>query len=275
MDEIKRAIERAKSGGAGTTTAVREHVATPVPALGMQAAAAAQKATMMHVDRSALEKARIVAHLPGTPPSNHFDLLRTRVLQHMWSHGMKTLAITSPTPGCGKTVTAINLAISMARLDSGHTTLVDLDLRKPQVANYLSIRPRYGVYDALSRRVPLGEALISIDIAGEWLSILPTIVPAQHPSETIGSQDMKQLVKDLSDRHEKGVVIFDMPPLLFADDLISFIPNVDAVLLIAASGQTTDTELSECLRMIPEAKLAGVVLTKSEEKQRTGYYGYY
>ena len=68
-----------------------------------------------------------------------YDMLRTQVLQSMSVGGWKVLGVTSPTPGCGKTVTATNLALSIARLPDHLVVLVDLDLQKPQIANSLGI----------------------------------------------------------------------------------------------------------------------------------------
>lgn len=269
MDQIKKAIERAKSD----SLAAAEPMAGQ-PAVNRRAHVVQTARNMFDVKSERLEASRIVAHLPAGAASIQFDLLRTRVLQHMWSNGMRTIVITSPSAACGKTVTAINLAISMARLDNGQTILVDLDLRKPQIATYLGIRPTLGLYDALYRKAPLADVLVSITAAGEGLSILPTLSPATRPSETIGSQDMREMVKSLTGLYQKSIVIFDMPPVLVADDLISFMPNVDGVLLVAAANETTDTDLSECMRLIPETKLVGVVLTKSEEKQNSSYYSY-
>ncbi len=275
MDQIKKAIERAKANAAATATAIERQVGP-----GHAASAenwqqpAKSKAPALNVSHQQLERSRIVAHLPGNAVAMSFDLLRTRVLQFMWSKGLSTLVVTSPTGACGKTVTSINLAFSMARLESGHTVLVDLDLRKPQVANYLGIRPGLDVFGVLAGKTALSDALVTLDVAGPRLSILPTLTSADRPSEMVASQEVKDLVKSLVAEFEKCIVVFDMPPLLFADDLISFLPTVDAVLLVVAAGESTEEEVAECLRMIPDNKLAGLVLTKSEEVQRSSYYGY-
>ena len=276
MDQIKKAIERAKANAASAIALAGERQTEPKPALGTDnwQLAARPRAQALNVSHLHLERSRIVAHLPGTSASMSFDLLRTRILQFMWSKGLSTLVITSPTGACGKTVTCINLGFSMARLESGHTVLVDLDLRKPQISNYLGIRPGLDIFGVLSGKTALADALVSVDVAGPRLSILPALTSAERPSEMVASQEVKNLVKSLVKEFEKCIVVFDMPPLLFADDLISFLPSVDAVLLVVAAGQSTEDEVAECLRMIPEDKLVGLVLTKSDEKQRSSYYGY-
>jgi hypothetical protein len=276
MDQIKKAIERAKANVASPGVLVGDRLLEAKPVSGEDARQRAGKARApaLSVSHLHLERSRIVAHLPGTAVAMSFDLLRTRILQFMWSKGLSTLVVTSPTGTCGKTVTSINLAFSMARLESGHTVLVDLDLRKPQISNYLGIRPGSDIFGVLAGKTPLSEALVSLDVSGPRLSILPTLTSADRPSEMVASQEVKTLVRSLVKEFDKCIVVFDMPPLLFADDLISFLPNVDAVLLVVAAGQSTEDEVTESLRMIPEEKLAGLVLTKSDEKQRSSYYGY-
>ena len=274
MDQIKRAIERAKASGVGASIEDRGK-AELRPSVKMDVSATPVAAAQtLHVSQKQLELSRIVSHLPGSAASTSFDLLRTRVLQYMWGKGLSSLAITSPTSGCGKTVTSINLAFSMARLAGGHTVLVDLDLRKPQIAKYLDIQPASDLFAVLHKKLALRDALVSLDVAGPGLSLLPTMSIADRSSELMASAEMKDLVKTLVEQFDKNIVVFDMPPILIADDFISFLPNVDAVLLVAAAGQSTEPELAECLRLIPESKLVGVVLTKSDEKQRSSYYGY-
>src|SRR5690242_9058468 len=79
-----------------------------------------------------LEAKRIIAHDPGDPRTRSFDLLRTQTLQAMTANGWRLLAVTSPTAGCGKTFTAINLALSIARQPDSSVLLMDMDLQKPQ-----------------------------------------------------------------------------------------------------------------------------------------------
>ena len=274
MDQIKRAIERAKASGvAAAMEDQRKTELRPAATIEVPRAPVAASQTL-HVSQKQLELSRIVSHLPGGGTSVGFDLLRTRVLQYMWGKGLTTLAVTSPTPACGKTVTSLNLAFSMARLAGGHTILVDLDLRKPQIAKYLDIHPAADIFAVLNKKIALRDALVSLDVAGPGLSLLPAMSVSDRSSELMASAEMKDLVKALVKQFEKNIVIFDMPPIMVADDFISFLPNVDAVLLMAAAGKSTEPELAESLRLIPEDKLAGVVLTKSDEKQHNSYYGY-
>ena len=103
MDQIKRAIERAKASGvAAAMEDQRKTELRPAATIEVPRAPVAASQTL-HVSQKQLELSRIVSHLPGGGTSVGFDLLRTRVLQYMWGKGLTTLAVTSPTPACGKT----------------------------------------------------------------------------------------------------------------------------------------------------------------------------
>src|SRR5690606_40435255 len=84
-----------------------------------------------------------------SPASSAYKMLRTRILQRMRRNGWTTLAVTGTCPDEGKTLTAINLSMSLARDMSTSVMLVDLDLRKPAIAHYLGVSPRFGIADYL------------------------------------------------------------------------------------------------------------------------------
>ena len=155
MEQIKQAVERAKASATGEPL----RPMTPLHGQGApQAAVAAAKSPTpksepiashagsalrfneVALDWSHLEQHRIIGHNVADPRSKVFDVLRTQVLQAMDQKNWQFLAITSPTEGCGKTVTAINLALSIARQPERSALLIDMDLQRPTVANYLGIK---------------------------------------------------------------------------------------------------------------------------------------
>lgn len=271
MDQIKKAIERSKSERLPDMP--RTMVRPPVPE--SVAIPSGRTYRMLEANPSALENNRIVAHVGSNPLSMGFNLLRTTVSQTMTERRMKTVLVTSPTAGCGKTVTAINLAMSMARQSVGNTVLADLDFRRPQIASYLSIKLGADIHAVLKGQTPLDEVLFSLDVSGPRLLFLPARSAIANPAETLHSVEMRNLVATLKSLAQPSFVIFDMPPMLFADDVIAFLPQVDAVLLVIAAGQTTAQEVESCKRLIPEEKLLGLVMAKSKEKSVHDDYGYY
>ncbi|GLQ07937.1 CpsD/CapB family tyrosine-protein kinase [Sneathiella chinensis] len=220
-------------------------------------------------DPAHLSANRIIV-LPGEDADTvHFDILRTQILSRMQMEGWKTLAITSPTPGCGKTVVAINLALSIAKQTDKTALLADFDLRKPKVAEYLGLPEGKGITDYLAGTVPLSEILVNPDVP--HLVVLPHMTPIRTSTETLTSGAVKSLVADLRDRYDSRIVIFDLPPLLASDDTIAFLPQVDCVLLVVSSGQSSPTEVKEAQRKLKADNLLGVVLNKSTEKHQVYY----
>src|SRR3954463_4275562 len=116
---------------------------------------------------------RIVAHNKDDSRARSYDMLRTQVLQSMDGNGWQFLAVTSATAGCGKTVTACNLALSISRLPERSVLLVDLDLRRPAVGNYLGLGGNGGVLSVLEGRVPLSSAVLQASIGPNGMLVLP------------------------------------------------------------------------------------------------------
>src|ERR1035437_3016318 len=120
-----------------------------------------------------LEANRIIAHDRSDQRSRSFDMLRTQILQSMDLKSWQLLAVTSPTSACGKTLTAINLALSIARQPERSVLLVDMDIEKPQVANCLGLRCEAGLLSVLNGQVALQNALVQASVGSYRLTVLP------------------------------------------------------------------------------------------------------
>lgn len=287
MERIKLALEKARAQQADEAAAHparRDTRSAPVaapatvpsaPRLGTAPAAADISYTqtaVMRLDRTHLERNRIVAFNKGNPNNWAFDVLRTQVLQKMDEKGWRTLAVTSPTAASGKTVVAINLAISIAHHTQRTAMLVDFDLRRPHVGTYLGVRKAVSLNDVLAGRAPMADALINPDLPR--LVVLPTNDTVTKASEILSSAQVADLVTDLRDRYDDRTVIFDLPPAMAGDDVMAILPRIDAALLVVGNGDSTKREIEESLRHIPADRLLGVVLNKADADVRRGY-GYY
>jgi Mrp family chromosome partitioning ATPase len=206
-----------------------------------------------------------------SPATAVYKMLRTRVLQRMRRNAWTTLAVTGTCPGEGKTLTAINLSISMARDLSTSVVLVDLDLRKPAISRYLGISPRYGITDCLQGAVDLKKAVFSPGI--ERLGLLLNERPFMDSSEMLTSPQMAALVAQLK-QGDNRIVVFDMPPLLVADDMLAFSPLVDAILLVVSQGTTKQADLVTTKELLHDMNVVGVALNRSSESVTPYYYGY-
>jgi len=223
------------------------------------------------LDPKHLKAMRIVADDIADPRSRGFEMLRSQVFRRMSEVGHQTIGITSPTAGCGKTVCALNLALSIARLPERSITLVDLDLRKPQIASYLGLSSGRGVDDVLRGRTPLEDIVIVPYIGEGRFRVLPGYHSSRIAAENIASSQMAEMVRRLRAQDPAGLILFDLPPVLAADDVISFLPQLDSVLLVIASGQTTVSDIANSERLLGAAEVMGIVLNKSTEGVKIGY----
>ena len=264
MDSIKQAIELARA----TDSAARAAVGNP--ARPSQEALQFRNVALSEVH---LERARIVAHGVGIN-GRYYDMLRTQVLQEMDKNSWQFLAVTSPTVACGKSVTACNLAMSIARLPGRSVLLVDADMRKPMVARYLGLQSRSGILSVLEERKTLSSTLIEASLGPSEILVLPGEVAAATSSEWMASQMMGSLLQTIKRDFRSRIVIFDLPPLLVGDDVIAFLPRMDAVLLVTGVGITSVAEIKECQKHLQRSKVIRVVVNKVTEST-DGYYGYY
>jgi protein-tyrosine kinase len=222
-----------------------------------------------------LESMRIVSHNKDDLRARSFDMLRTQVLQSMDANGWQFLGVTSPTAGCGKTITACNLALSIARLPERSVLLVDLDMRKPKLANYLGIKCDFGVLSVLQGRQNLSDVIVQVGIEREQLLLLPG-ESTNASSEWMASSTMATLLQTLKREFRSRIVILDLPPILAGDDVLSILPHLQSVLLIAEAGSSSVSEIKECTKHLKATPVVRVVVNKLTERELTSpYHEYY
>ena len=235
MDSIKQAVELARAAEAVHRPAALG--GSPLAAEGPPQRSAESPFKEVRLSADHLEANRIVAYGTSSQNGRYYDMLRTQVLQEMDKKSWQFLAVTSPTAGCGKTVTACNLALSISRLPERSVLLVDLDLRRPAVGNYLGIGGNGGVLSVLEGRAPLSSAVLQASIGPNGMLVLPGSV-SSNSSEWMASQTMGALLQTIKRDFRSRIVIFDLPPMLLGDDVISILPRMDATLLVAGVGNT-------------------------------------
>jgi len=278
MEQIRQAVERAKATPAEAEGGFGRNVPQQLQGTGGRSRLSARTNELRspiqdaELDWGYLETRRIIAHNPADPRTKSFDMLRTQVLQSMNPKNWQFLAVTSPTAGCGKTVTAVNLALSIARQPERSVLLVDLDLQKPQVASCLGIECDCGVQNVLEGRATLADALVDAHIGNHEFLVLPTKSPVIGSSEWIASRAMSTLLQNIKRDFASRTVIFDMPPMLASDDVIALLPQIDCVLLVAAVGTSTVSEIKECNKHLQSAEVIRLVLNKAAGPTTKYYY---
>lgn len=215
------------------------------------------------------EENRIICAPRYEKEMTSYKILRTRVMQRMRSNNWNRLAVTACGPSEGKTVTAINLAISLSRQENQNVVLIDLDLVRPTVCRYLGIKPDVGLAEYFSGEVSLEEIWISPGIEG--LLVLASATPIENSSETLRSAKMLELLETVAAKKSSSLIIFDMPPLMRSDDVLAFGPLVDAVLFVVASGKTSRAELGKAKELLQEFNLIGTALNMSNESADAYY----
>lgn len=220
-----------------------------------------------------LKQHRIIAGDSQGEVARAYKVLRTQVSQRMRQHGWRTLGVTSPGPGEGKTLTAINLSISLALERNQTVLLVDANLGQPSIHSCLGFDVEQGLREHLLDGTPLQQILVQPRIPG--LVILPGSTPLSSSSETLSSRPMLQLVQELKRRYPMRWVIFDLPPVLVSDDVLAIAPYIDAMLLVVEEGKTLRPELARAAELVQASNqnLIGTVLNNSEE--RNSVYGMY
>jgi protein-tyrosine kinase len=227
------------------------------------------------LDMRALEENRVLPRITDQAALRAYKILRTRILRRLDANQWRSFAVTGVTPGEGKTLTAINLALALAQDVSTWVFLVDLDLQRPRIAEYLGmsgLAGKKGLSDYLLGEATIDSITYSPNI--ERFSVVPNFQSLNQSSELLASPRMLELVRALENESPRRIVIFDMPPILAADDVLAFAPQLDSLLLVVGEGATGRDALRSAKEVLAEMNLLGVVLNRSAERDDNAYYSY-
>jgi Mrp family chromosome partitioning ATPase len=274
MDRIRKALDLARLERAHIDEAPRvETVAQPEPPESYgrvpPTAIVYARTRVFSPQPAVLERNRIMNPDATDPAAAAFRMLRTQVLQRMDANGWRSLAIFSPGSEDGKTTTAINLAVSLASGRRHTVLLVDFDFKRPTLASRLGLAPDFGVDDALCGQAPLEDCFYHPQ-GFERLVLLPARTALRNSSEILAGPRSRELVRELRGRYQERIIIFDLPPVLNADDALSFAPLVECGLVVAAEGRTRRTDLLRSIELLHKTPLVGTVLNRATDSP-SGY----
>ena len=226
------------------------------------------------LDPGTLETNRCVSFFADAPELEFYRVLRSRILKLTTGCG-NAIMITSALPGEGKTLTAINLAFSIAREFHQTVLLVDCDFRNQEVREYLGLSSDRGLIDYLVDNRPMSEIIIWPGV--EKLTVISGGRTVQESSELLGSPRMKELVAEMKTRYPDRYILFDLPPALSGADALSFASQVDHIVLVVEAGRTPREEVQRALGLLPREKILGLVLnrqpSRSLPRSESKYYG--
>lgn len=228
------------------------------------------------VDPKHLEKRRVITAARKDPAHTAFDVLRTRLLQGLRRKKWSRVAITSPSPNCGKTFTSVNLALSLARQENCRTALLDFDMRRPSLAKVLGVKDAGSLGEMLRGEVAADEHMRclgqnNIDV-GRNLTIGLNDKVENYASEILQDPKTKRVLDEMQADLGLDVILFDMPPALYHDDVMAARQLFDGVLLIVGGGVTKPKEVKDVERRLGEdTPLLGTILNFSEGAGITKY----
>ena len=262
MERIKQAMEMARQERS-IRQSVSPHRATESGARAGDTRSA--QTQFITLDDTVLRENRIVTGLAPSAFTEAYSILRTQVLQRFKENHWNVLAVTSPGSGEGKTLTAINLAISISREVDYTVLLVDANLRHPWMLEHLGLPRRKGLSDYLTGDTPLPELLIQTNRV-EHLVLLPAGQPLGNSAEMLNSPKMAELVREMKSRYHSRIIIFDLPPVLSSADALAFAPYVDAALLVIEEGLTRKQDVERAVELLGNTNIVGTVLNKAEPR---------
>jgi capsular exopolysaccharide synthesis family protein len=221
---------------------------------------------------------RLITHEdPKSPVSEAYRSLRTSLIYSSNSVKSKTILVSSPGPGEGKTTTIINLAITYANLGK-KTILIDGDLRKPVLHKVFDLDNDFGLTHYLSGLKETADEVI-VDSNIKNLDLISSGAIPPNPSELLGSSKFEELIIGLKEKYD--VILLDAPPIMAVTDAIVMSKNIDKLILVVRSGKTDKGGLRRTLSILNQVKvlLSGIVVNAMDFSNsyyaNNYYYNYY
>jgi capsular exopolysaccharide synthesis family protein len=212
---------------------------------------------------------------PSSSCAEEYRTLRTAVQFLGLDRRLRTLQVTSPNLGEGKTTTIANLGVALA-CAGVNVCIVDCDLRRPRLAGLFGLDSKVGFASVLLGQSTLDDALQASEELGPFLRILPAGPIPPNPSELLASARMQSVIEALTERYD--IVLIDTPPTLPVADAMVVSRLADAVLLVASVGSTNRRDMHRALELMRNvsAPVIGTVLNRAKESLRDEYgYGSY
>ncbi len=255
---ISRANHKRATTPAARTKTVKEHISALLDVVPIK------------IDNLLLATARE----EKTVVVEEFNKLRSTVIALTKGEKfLNTILVTSTASEEGKSMTALNLAISLAKEQDHTVLLVDTDLRRPSVHRYLDIKPEVGLVNCLRDGVPIEKALIKTGVGK--LVVLPAGEALKDPLDLLSSNRMKEVIRELKERYPERYVIFDTPPAFPFADAGVLAAYLDATLFVVREGKANQGDVENTIEEFKAHNLLGVVYNDARVFVKNSSYYYY
>ena len=252
MSRIEEALEKAEKLRSAMFTvseekkSPREHVPPPMPGVALK------------ITNQLLVSA---GHL-NTPAAEEYRKLKSAIVRLTKGDGFSNmLMVTSSIGNEGKSITALNLALSLAQEFDHTVLLIDADLRKPSVHSCLGIENKMGLTECLLDGVDVKDAMIRTGIGK--LSLLTAGREVRNPAELFTSQRAREFFMELKNRYHDRYIIIDTPPVLPFAETRSLSAVVDGVVLVVKEGEVSLDKISETMECLRGTSLLGIVYNEA------------
>jgi capsular exopolysaccharide synthesis family protein len=273
-EALRRAEEERKRRAGDETSPAAPLDAPPVPAAAEPERKPIGKSLKGRARRRAQEtaaeinKRRIAMLQPDSYVAEQFRALRGRIDAMAEQRPVRTLVVSSPLAGEGKTTAAINLAAVTSMSVGRRVLLMDCDMRRPRIHQALGLRPEAGLAEVLADQVAPDRAIIKIE--GMNLEVLPVRGRPNNPSELLGSPRMRELIEEVAGRYDR--VVIDTPAVLGVPDAKAVAELCDGIVLVVRANLTSQQDVEAVLEILDRRRLLGLVLNGAQTGQ--GRYGY-
>ncbi|MCK5580769.1 MAG: CpsD/CapB family tyrosine-protein kinase [Candidatus Omnitrophica bacterium] len=207
---------------------------------------------------------RVIAYFdPKALITEQYKILRTNVLALNKTHPPKVLVMTSSIHGEGKTITTLNLAVSVAHsTEKPKVLVIDADMRRGRVSRYLGVDQEVGLSEVLSGKAEASDALFNLDI--ENLAFIAAGSVPENPSELLSSNKMKKLLADM--KVEFDHIFIDTPPIISVADAGIVGAQADGALMMIQAGRTQRGIIKRATELLNQThtKVLGHILTNIE-----------
>jgi Mrp family chromosome partitioning ATPase len=200
-----------------------------------------------------------------------YRMLRAQLLQRVRASRMRVFGIVSAVSGEGKTITAINLALTLAAEPNQKVALLDFDLRHPSIAPTLGITPQTGLDSWLTAGSHPASAVLCELEGIARLQLAPTLAPVGASSECLAGGRARALLEELRHQDAGRLIILDLPPALLSDDVLTVSPLVDGFIFVVTEGRTRREDVERVIELVGRERIVGTVLNGSIDSEQRAY----